>query len=40
LVPNHHEGGESRHHRADISEQSDEHDKSAPAMRRACKPNP
>jgi hypothetical protein len=41
VVPDHHQRGESRHHRADISEQSDEHNNShaAPATRRACKPN-
>jgi hypothetical protein len=27
VVPNHYERSESRHHRADISEQSDKHDK-------------
>jgi hypothetical protein len=38
VVPNHHQRDESRHHRADISEQSDKHDKSAP-VRQACNPN-
>jgi hypothetical protein len=38
-VPNHYERGESRHHSADIAKQRDEHDKFAPTMRQACKPN-
>jgi hypothetical protein len=39
VVPNHHEHGKSRDHRADISEQSNKHDNSAPALRPACDPN-